>query len=92
MPLNGDAVSGVFATEAYKAGHADGADLFEANQADAADGAAIVKFGVEFGRELALDNFRVDSEVDEHSTTDDALDSREFHTVNAASQSFQTGS
>jgi hypothetical protein len=92
LPLNRDAVGGIFAAQACEAGKADGTDLFEANEANASDGGAVVKFGPESGRELALNDFGVDSEIDEHSATDNALDTREFHIVKAASQSFQTGS
>jgi hypothetical protein len=66
--------------------------LFEADEANAGDCKAIMKFRAEFGGELALDDFGRDAEVNEDSPTNDALDAGEFHVVNAASQSFQTGS
>jgi hypothetical protein len=65
LPLDGNAVGGVFAAEADEAGKANRADLFEANKANAGDGGAVVKFWAEFGRELALYGFGVDSEIDQ---------------------------
>jgi hypothetical protein len=92
LPLNGDAMGGVFAAEAGEARKADWSDLFETNEANAGDCRAVVKFRAEFGWELALDDFGRDAEVDEDAPANDALDAWEFHVVNAASQSFQTGS
>ncbi len=92
LPLDGNTMGGVFAAKADEAGKANRADLFEANEANASDGRVVVKFCAEFGRELAPNDFGIDSKIDEHSASDNALDAREFHVVNAASQSFQTGS
>jgi len=92
LPLNGDAMGSVFAAKADEAGKANWPDLFEANKANARDGGTVVKFGAELCWKLALNDFGVGSEIDQQSATDDALDAREFHVVNAASQSFQTGS
>ena len=92
IPLNGDAMGGVFAAEAREAREADRSDLFEADEANSGDRGAGVKFGAEFGRELALNDFGVDPKIDQHSATNQPLYSRKSHVVNAASQSFQTGS
>jgi hypothetical protein len=65
LPVDGDAVGGVFAAQADEAGKANWPDLFEANEANARDGRVVVKFWAESGRELALNDLGIDSEIDQ---------------------------
>src|SRR5882762_3166908 len=65
LPLDGNTMGGVFAAKADEAGKADWPDLFEANEANARDGGAVVKFWAEFGRELALYECVVDAEIEQ---------------------------
>src|ERR1051326_107635 len=92
LPVNGDAMGCVFAGDADKAGKTNGPDLLEPDEADSGDGRAGMELGTEFVRELALNDFGCDAKVEQDAAANEAFDARKFHVVNAASQSFQTGS
>ena len=78
-PLDGDAVSGVFAGEAKEVGNAVGTDVFESNEADADDGVTFVEFGCEARRQESLNGCGIGAEIDEDSAFDGARERWQAH-------------
>jgi hypothetical protein len=72
-------------------------NLLKPDQADARNRAGAVELGTESGWQLALNDLRVDPKIHQYPSLDPSFNDGHFHSVNhyavnAASQSFHTGS
>ena len=77
-PQDGDPVGGVLAGDAGPGRSAAGADAFEADQADAGDGVAVVELRAEAGGQDAIQRGGIDPVVHQQAAADQAGDDGEL--------------
>src|SRR5712691_1386812 len=73
LPNHGDTMGRVFAAESEEAGKVSGPDLLQPNQTNASNRRTGVQLGPKPRRQLALDDLRVHSKVDQHPSANHAL-------------------
>ncbi len=78
---NGDAMCGVFATDADKFRRVFRTNVFESYQTNSRNCSSVVQFRAETRRQNFLYRFRLSAIVDQNSSLYDALQSRDFHFV-----------